>query len=60
MRRFAKALAQPIRSPSGTIAGALKEKEAACAALGEVTRNKIRALGGVKAAVDREQKRVKC
>ena len=41
-------------------AAALKEKEAACAALGEVTRKYPRASAGVKAAVDREQKRVKC
>ena len=39
---------------------ALKEKEAACAALGEVTRKYPRASVGVKQAVDREQKRVKC
>ena len=39
---------------------ALKEREAACAALGEVTRKYPRASAGVKAAVDREQKRVKC
>jgi tol-pal system protein YbgF len=38
----------------------LKEKEAACAALGEVTRKYPRASAGVRAAVDREQKRVKC
>jgi len=36
------------------------DPEAACAALGEVTRKYPRASGGVKAAVDREQKRVKC
>ena len=44
----------------GQSLAALKEKEAACAALGEVTRKYPRASSGVKAAVDREQKRVKC
>ena len=44
----------------GQSLAALKEKEAACAALGEVTRKYPRASGGVKAAVDREQKRIKC
>jgi tol-pal system protein YbgF len=44
----------------GQSLAALKEKEAACAALGEVTRKYPRASGGVKAAVEREQKRVKC
>jgi tol-pal system protein YbgF len=44
----------------GQSLAALKEKEAACAALGEVIRKYPRASGGVKAAVDREQKRVKC
>jgi tol-pal system protein YbgF len=44
----------------GQSLGALKEKEAACAALGEVTRKYPRASTGVKQAVDREQKRVKC
>jgi tol-pal system protein YbgF len=44
----------------GQSLAALKEKEAACAAFGEVTRKYPRASGGVKAAVDREQKRVKC
>lgn len=44
----------------GQSLAALKEKEAACAALGEVTRKYPRASGGVKAAVDREQKRNKC
>jgi tol-pal system protein YbgF len=38
----------------------LKEKEAACAALGEVGRKYPRASANVKAAVDREQKRIKC
>jgi tol-pal system protein YbgF len=44
----------------GQSLAALKEKEAACAALGEVTRKYPRASAGVKSAVDREQKRVKC
>jgi tol-pal system protein YbgF len=44
----------------GQSLAALKEKEAACAALGEVMRKYPRASTGVKAAVDREQKRVKC
>ncbi len=44
----------------GQSLAALKEKEAACAAFGEVTRKYPRASNGVKAAVDREQKRVKC
>ncbi|MBR0800191.1 tol-pal system protein YbgF [Bradyrhizobium jicamae] len=44
----------------GQSLAALKEKEAACAAFGEVTRKYPRASGNVKAAVDREQKRVKC
>jgi tol-pal system protein YbgF len=44
----------------GQSLAALKEKEAACAALGEVMRKYPRASSGVKAAVDREQKRVKC
>jgi tol-pal system protein YbgF len=44
----------------GQSLAALKEKEAACAALGEVTRKYTRASSGVKAAVDREQKRIKC
>lgn len=44
----------------GQSLAALKEKEAACAALGEVTRKYPRASGGVKAAVDREQKRIRC
>ena len=44
----------------GQSLAALKEREAACAALGEVTRKYPRASAGVKAAVDREQKRVKC
>ena len=44
----------------GQSLAALKEKEAACAALGEVTRKYPKASAGVKSAVDREQKRVKC
>jgi tol-pal system protein YbgF len=44
----------------GQSLAALNEKEAACAALGEVTRKYPRASSGVKAAVDREQKRAKC
>ena len=44
----------------GQSLAALKEREAACAALGEVTRKYPRASSGVKSAVDREQKRVKC
>jgi tol-pal system protein YbgF len=44
----------------GQSLAALKEKEAACAAFGEVMRKYPRASSGVKAAVDREQKRVKC
>lgn len=44
----------------GQSLAALKEKEAACAALGEVARKYPRASTGVKQAVDREQKRIKC
>jgi tol-pal system protein YbgF len=44
----------------GQSLAALKEREAACAAFGEVMRKYPRASGSVKAAVDREQKRVKC
>jgi tol-pal system protein YbgF len=44
----------------GQSLAALKEKEAACAAFSEVTRKYPRASAGVKSAVDREQKRVKC
>ncbi|MBR0964934.1 tol-pal system protein YbgF [Bradyrhizobium diazoefficiens] len=44
----------------GQSLAALKEKEAACAAFGEVGRKFPRASAGVKAAVDREQKRAKC
>ena len=44
----------------GQSLAAPKEKEAACAALGEVMRKYPRASSGVKAAVDRAQKRIKC
>jgi tol-pal system protein YbgF len=44
----------------GQSLAALKEKEAACAAFGEVARKYPHALGSIKQAVDREQKRVKC
>jgi tol-pal system protein YbgF len=44
----------------GQSLAALKEKEAACAAFGEVLHKYPRASAGVKATVDREQKRVKC
>jgi tol-pal system protein YbgF len=44
----------------GQSLAALKEKEAACAAFGAVTQKYPRASAGVKAAVEREQKRVKC
>ncbi len=44
----------------GQSLAALKEKEAACAALGEVARKYPKASAGVKQGVDREQKRVKC
>ncbi len=44
----------------GQSLAALKEKEAACAALGEVMRKYPRASAGVKQGVDREQKRTKC
>jgi tol-pal system protein YbgF len=44
----------------GQSLAALKQKEAACAAFGEVTRKYPHASNGVKAAVDREQKRAKC
>ena len=39
---------------------ALKEKEAACAAFGEVTRKYPKASTAVRQGVDREQKRVHC
>ena len=38
----------------------LNEREAACAALGEVNRKYPRASSAVKQGVDREQKRVRC
>ena len=44
----------------GQSLAALKEKEAACAALGEVVRKYPRASAGVKAEVDRELKGLKC
>ena len=44
----------------GQSLAALKEREAACAAFGEVTRKYPRASNSIKQAVDREQKRVKC
>src|SRR3981189_3110974 len=44
----------------GQSLAALQKKEAPVAARGEVTRKYPRASSGVKAAVDREQKRVKC
>ena len=44
----------------GQSLAALKEREAACAAFGAVLQKYPRASSGVKAAVDREQKRVKC
>ena len=44
----------------GQSLAALKEREAACAAFGEVTRKYPHASAGIKQAVDREQKRVKC
>jgi tol-pal system protein YbgF len=44
----------------GQSLAALKEKEAACAALGEVIRKYPRASASVKRDVDSEQKRVKC
>jgi TolA-binding protein len=44
----------------GQALAALNEKEAACAALGEVLRKYPRASISVKQGVDREQKRVRC
>ena len=44
----------------GQSLAALKEREAACAAFGAVLQKYPRASAGVKAAIDREQKRVKC
>jgi TolA-binding protein len=44
----------------GQSLAALKEKEAACAAFGEVVRKYPKASAAVKQGVDREQKRVHC
>ena len=44
----------------GQSLSALKEKEAACAALGEIGRKYPKASAGVKKAVDAEQKKLKC
>ena len=44
----------------GQSLAALGEKEAACASLGEALRKYPRASAGVKQAVEREQKRVRC
>jgi tol-pal system protein YbgF len=44
----------------GQALAALGEREAACAALGEVGRKYPRASASVKQGVDREQKRVRC
>ncbi|ABE41362.1 conserved hypothetical protein [Rhodopseudomonas palustris BisB5] len=44
----------------GQSLSALKEKEAACAALGEIGRKYPKASAGVKKAVDTEQKKLKC
>ena len=44
----------------GQSLAALKQKEAACASFGEVLRKYPRASTGVKAAVEREQKKEKC
>jgi tol-pal system protein YbgF len=44
----------------GQSLAALKEKEAACATLGEIPRKYPRASAGVKSAAEREQKRVGC
>lgn len=44
----------------GQSLAALHEKELACATFGEVTRKYPRAAAGVKQAVEREQKRVRC
>jgi len=44
----------------GQSLAALGEKEAACASLGEVLRKFPRASAGIRQAVDREQKRVRC
>lgn len=44
----------------GQSLAALNEREAACAAFGEVTRKYPKASASVRQGVDREQKRVKC
>jgi tol-pal system protein YbgF len=44
----------------GQSLAALKEKEAACATLGEIPRKYPRASAGVRSAAEREQKRVGC
>jgi tol-pal system protein YbgF len=44
----------------GQSLGALKEKEAACATLGEIPRKYPRAPGNVKSSAEREQKRLGC
>jgi tol-pal system protein YbgF len=44
----------------GQSLAALKEKEAACATLGEIPRKYPRASGNVKSAAEREQKRIGC
>lgn len=44
----------------GQSLAALKEKEAACAAFGEVSRKYPKASGGVKQGIEREQKRNNC
>ncbi|MEA2929523.1 MAG: hypothetical protein QOG38_1951 [Hyphomicrobiales bacterium] len=44
----------------GQSLAALKEKEAACATLGEIPRKHPRASAGVKSAAEREQKRIGC
>jgi len=44
----------------GQSLAALKEKETACATLGEISRKYPRASAGIKSAAEREQKRVGC
>ncbi|MGH6679566.1 MAG: tol-pal system protein YbgF, partial [Bradyrhizobium sp.] len=44
----------------GQSLAALKQKDAACASFGEVLRKYPHASAGVRAAVDREQKKEKC
>jgi TolA-binding protein len=44
----------------GQSLAALREKEAACATLGEIPRKYPRAAANVKQSVEREQKRVGC